>query len=291
MIMHKRGETMSILKIENLKKSYGQNEVLKGINLEIQQGEIFGILGVNGAGKTTLLECVEGIRKRNSGTIHICDLTPEDALKEKKFGVQMQSASLPDVITVKEVIELYASWNDHPKVETLLHMFDLNQRSHQTYQSLSTGWKRKLHLVLALIPDPEIIFLDEPTAGLDVEARAELHQMLKQLQTQGKTIVLSSHDMAEVESLCDRIAMLRSGHIHFLGTVKEFRNTKRQNFKVHIKCVNDTEYQLFEIESITDELPQILDRFHQEKTQIEDMIIDKPTLEDCFLDVAKGANE
>jgi len=278
---------MSVVTIKNFSKSYGDHLVIDDISLSISKGNISGILGVNGAGKTTLLECIEGIRSYQKGEILICDLSQSDALKHAKFGVQMQSASLPEIIKVNEVVKLFCLWNDSNRYQYLMSLFDLESLEYQTYHSLSTGQKRKLHLVLSIVSDPEIIFLDEPTAGLDVEARAELHKMLRSLKSEGKTIILSSHDMAEVESLCDQIIFLKDGKIYFEGTVEEFRNVKINGFQVHIKIVNQPEIEVHSMVSINNELPKLLQSFIDRNLEIEDLQIKKPSLEDRFLNVAK----
>jgi len=278
---------MSVVTIKNFSKSYGDHLVIDDISLSISKGNISGILGVNGAGKTTLLECIEGIRSYQKGEILICDLSQSDALKHAKFGVQMQSASLPEIIKVNEVVKLFCLWNDSNRYQYLMSLFDLESLEYQTYHSLSTGQKRKLHLVLSIVSDPEIIFLDEPTAGLDVEARAELHKMLRSLKSECKTIILSSHDMAEVESLCDQIIFLKDGKIYFEGTVEEFRNVKINGFQVHIKIVNQPEIEVHSMVSINNELPKLLQSFIDRNLEIEDLQIKKPSLEDRFLNVAK----
>lgn len=279
---------MKIVSLSHFTKRYGDHLVINDISLEVLSGEIFGILGINGAGKTTLLESIEGIRKYDAGEIKICGLPHQEALKKAKFGVQLQSSTLPETILVKEAIKLFCLWNNENRINVLSKMFDLSQLLDKTYKSLSTGQKRKLHLALALVNDPEVVFLDEPTAGLDVEARAELHQTLKELKKSGKTIILSSHDMAEVESLCDRIAFLKNGQIYFQGTIKDFRKLKQKGYVVRLKVVGDIGVETYEITSINDELPQIIQNKISLNQEIEDLEIEKPSLEDSFLEVARG---
>ena len=203
---------MNAIEIKDLKKSYGDNAVLKGINLTVQQGEILALLGVNGAGKTTTLECAEGLRPYDGGTITV----------NGKIGIQLQSSALQAYIKPMEAVKLFAKWNKAAPDSEALKSLGIPELSKKKYADLSTGQKRRLHLALALIGDPDIIFLDEPTAGLDVEGRVSLHGQIRALKSQGKTIILASHDMAEVEDLCDRIAVLREGEIVFVGTVEEF---------------------------------------------------------------------
>ena len=172
-----------VITLSNLKKNYGNHEVLKGVDLSIEKGEIFGILGINGAGKTTLLECIEGFRHYHSGNIKIAG----------NIGIQLQSASLPFYMRVDEAIQLFSKWknkNLDPSLFTALNITEINKK---LYYQLSAGQKRKLHLALALIGDPDILILDEPTTELDVEAKQALHQEIKKLSQKGTTILLSSH--------------------------------------------------------------------------------------------------
>lgn len=193
------------IKVCGLKKSYGGHTVLNGLDFQIEKGEIFALLGVNGAGKTTSLECIEGLRKYDGGTIIV----------NGKMGIQLQSSSLPAHIKPMEAVRLFSKWN-RAKIEfTMLNALGMKEIEKKQYIQLSTGQKRRLHLALALIGDPDIIFLDEPTAGLDALGRVSLHELIRKLKSQGKTIVLASHDMAEVENLCDRIVILNNGNIAF----------------------------------------------------------------------------
>ncbi len=203
---------MNAIEIIDLKKSYGDVAVLKGVNLTVQQGEILALLGVNGAGKTTTLECIEGLRPYDGGTIAV----------NGKIGIQLQSSALQAHIKPMEAVKLFAKWNKVAPDEATLKNLGIPELAKKKYGALSTGQKRRLHLALALIGDPDIIFLDEPTAGLDVEGRVALHGQIRALKGQGKTIILASHDMAEVEDLCDRLAFLKDGKIVFVGTVEEF---------------------------------------------------------------------
>lgn len=199
------------IQVCGLQKSYGGHAVLKGLDFQIFQGEIFSLLGVNGAGKTTALECMEGLRSYDGGTIVI----------KGKTGIQMQSASLPAHIKPLEAVTLFSKWKKTKAESSMLAALGIQELEKKQYFQLSTGQKRRLHLALALVGNPDIIFLDEPTAGLDVEGRLALHNQIRNLKAQGKTIVLASHDMAEVEALCDRIAILNGGHISFCGTAAE----------------------------------------------------------------------
>lgn len=262
--------------IHQLKKSYGSHLVLKDLDLYVKKGEIFAFLGVNGAGKTTALECIEGLRTYDSGTIVINGRT----------GIQLQSASLPAYIKPMEAVNLFAKWN-HTKInKKMLAALGVDELIKKRYIDMSTGQKRRLHLALALIGDPDIVFLDEPTAGLDVEGRIALHDQIRDLKAQGKTIVLASHDMAEVESLCNRIAILNHGEIAFLGTVAELTAKIGHHYMIHIKTTSGEESM--ESENISDTMLSLLQDYKQNGIDILDIKVDRGSLEQHFIKIARG---
>lgn len=279
--------------VEQLIKSYGSNTVLKGISFQVNQGEIFAVLGVNGAGKTTLLECMEGLRKYDSGTVQI----------EGNCGVQLQSASLPENIKAKEALELFAKWK-HTKIDkTSLEFTGIKEFLNKQYTQLSTGQKRRLHLAISLLGNPDILFLDEPTAGLDVEGRVHLHKALKELKSQGKTMILSSHDMAEVEELCDRIAILKDGELAFIGSSMELTERIQTNYLIQLYLSSEPDFSslinstiqrkaqgcyTFQTTQLTDALDEIIQLLKSEGLEMKDISVDKQTLEQSFLTIAKG---
>lgn len=262
------------IEIEQLKKSYGTHTVLKGLNFNVLKGEVFALLGVNGAGKTTALECIEGLRKYDSGNIMV----------NGRVGIQLQSASLPDHIKPMEAMWLFAKWNKTKVDCAMLTALGIDGLTKKQYIELSTGQKRRLHLALALVGDPDIIFLDEPTAGLDVEGRISLHDQIRKLKAQGKTILLASHDMAEVESLCDRIAILHDGELAFLGAVAELTEKIGRCYTIHIKTERGEES--FESDNIGDTMLTLLEDFKQKRVAVLDIKIDRGTLEQHFIEIA-----
>ena len=267
------------IEIDSLKKSYGNHTVLKGVTFNVIKGEIFALLGVNGAGKTTALECMESLRKYDSGHIIV----------NGKMGIQLQAASLPAHIKPMEAVQLFAKWNKTPIDHTMLAALGINELTKKQYTDMSMGQKRRLHLALALISDPDIVFLDEPTAGLDVEGRISLHNQIRELKAQGKTIILASHDMAEVESLCDRIAILNDGNIVFLGTVAELTAKIGKRYTLHIKTEQGDES--FESDNIGDTMLTLLEGFKQRDIDILDIKIDRGTLEQHFIEIARRNGE
>lgn len=264
------------IRINRLRKSYGDRPVLRGIDFCVQQGEIFALLGVNGAGKTTTLECIEGLRKYDSGSIEI----------NGKIGIQLQSASLPDYIRAMEAVRLFAKWNRVELDRPMLDILGMNELAKKPYCQLSTGQKRRLHLALALTRNPDILFLDEPTAGLDVEGRISLHEQIRQLKSKGKTIILASHDMAEVENLCDRIAILRGGRIAFIGTVEELNDKIGRHYNITIRTDSSTD--TYESDNIGETLLSLLVRYKEKEVDILDIQVDRGSLEQHFMKVTKG---
>lgn len=276
------------IKVENLIKSYGQNTVIKGISFEVNKGEAFALLGTNGAGKTTTLECIEGLRKYDKGEISL----------EGCFGVQLQSSSLPANIKVIEAFTLFCKWNKSKADLSIFESLGLSEIKNKQYCQMSAGQKRRLHLALALIGIPDIIFLDEPTAGLDVEGRAALHEQIRKLRRNGKTIILASHDMAEVESLCDRIAILKDGKIAFIGTITELTSKIGEQCRIHIKterplqnAANEQGYSVFTSANIGDTLLKLLENCKQTQNTVLDVIVERATLEQRFMDIAREGKE
>jgi ABC-2 type transport system ATP-binding protein len=265
----------SAIQVRGLKKSYDSNMVLNGLDFQIEKGEIFALLGVNGAGKTTALECIEGLRKYDSGTIVV----------NGKMGIQLQSSSLPVHIKPMEAVKLFAKWNRTKIDDTMLNTLGMKEIEKKQYMQLSTGQKRRLHLALALIGNPDIIFLDEPTAGLDVEGRVSLHEQIRKLKLQGKTIVLTSHDMAEVETLCDRIAILNSGNIAFCGTASELTDKVGRKYFIHIKTEQGD--NTFETDNIENTLISLLSDLKQKGIRVLDIKVDRGTLEQHFIEIAR----
>jgi ABC-2 type transport system ATP-binding protein len=291
------------ISVNNLVKKYNNHTALKGINFTVNKGEIFALLGGNGAGKTTTLECIEGFRKFDSGQIEVLGFSPNDPKIRTISGVQLQSTSLPENITSIEALKLFSKWNNVPVNLELFNTFGLKDLQSKQYKTMSTGQKRRLHLALALINDPKVIFLDEPTAGLDVEGRISLHEEIRKLKEQGKTIIIASHDMAEVEALCDRVAIIKDGNIAFIGTPNELASSYNSNNKIHIKsiievnkkdfssceynCI-DKGYAIYSTKNIGDGLLEILEYMKKNKNTAIDIKIERPSLEESFIEIAKG---
>ncbi|MEL5898165.1 ABC transporter ATP-binding protein [Clostridium sporogenes] len=215
---------MEVIKVHNLYKSYGNVQVVKGVSLTVKKGEVFGLLGANGAGKSTTIECILGTKNFNNGHISILGMNPQKERKQlfQKVGVQFQESNYQDKITVKELCEITEVLYKNPlDFNKLLEQFHLQDKVKNLVSELSGGEKQRLFIILALIPNPEVVFLDELTTGLDVKARRNVWKCLLNLKKQGLTIFLTSHFMDEVEVLCDKICILKNGVIDFYGTVEE----------------------------------------------------------------------
>lgn len=281
-----------ILEVNDLHKAYGDHEVIKGITFAVMPGEVFALLGTNGAGKTTTLECIENLRAFQKGTIRVNGV----------MGVQLQSSSLPPDMKVIEAMKLFSKWRKCEVNENLLHQLGLSSLLQQEYKSLSTGQKRRLHLAMAMISNPDIIFLDEPTAGLDVEGRVALHEEIRHLKQQGKTMIMASHDMAEVEELCDRIAILKDGKLAFCGNVGELKNQIKDCYRVHLRLSErvmftdmkkgvflqeDKGYAIFECACLEDFLEEVITVCHKKQIHLQDIQVEQASLEQRFMQIAR----
>lgn len=212
------------IEVKKLCKSYSEVKAAQDIDISICRGEVFGLLGANGAGKSTTIECILGTKKQDSGTVSILGMNPQRDRKRlfEKIGVQFQEANYQDKIRVAELCEVTASlYRNIPDYAGLLKQFGLSDKLKSPVSELSGGQKQRLFIVLSLIPDPEVVFLDELTTGLDARARRDVWKILLDLKQKGLTILLSSHFMDEVEALCDRIMILKNGKAIFHGTVQD----------------------------------------------------------------------
>ena len=212
---------MTVVQVDGLRKTYGDLVAVDGVSFEVEQGEVFGMVGPNGAGKTTTIECVEGLRKPDGGSITVLGMGPrQDGYRlRQRIGMQLQEAGLPDRLKVWEAMDLFASFYEKPVPwESLLERFGLAEKRKSYVGSLSGGQKQRLFIALALLNDPEVVFLDELTTGLDPQARRAMWDMIREIRGQGKTVFLTTHYMEEAEELCDRVAIMDHGRIVALDT-------------------------------------------------------------------------
>ena len=243
-----------IIQVMNLVKKYGDFTAVKGIEFQVHKGEVFGLLGPNGAGKTTALEMLVGLRKPDQGTAIIggFDITREIKKVKEVIGVQLQSTSIFDLLTVEEILHLYASF--YPKqvsISSLIEEMQLADKRKSRIKSLSGGQKQRLAIALALVHDPWIIFLDEPTTGLDPQARRMLWDIILLLKKKGKTIVLTTHYMDEAHVLCDRIAIMNQGELIALDTPSRLVKNLQSDSAVEFRFENESnEVELHEVEGV-----------------------------------------
>ncbi len=212
------------IQVENLGKSYGSVRAVEQLGFTVRRGEVFGLLGANGAGKSTAIECILGTKSYDSGRVSVLGMDPLKDRKRlfEKVGVQFQEAKYQDKIKVTELCRMtWALYRNPSDYHGLLQRFGLSDKAGRMVSELSGGERQRLFIVLALIPDPEVVFLDELTTGLDARARRDVWQCLSQLKAEGLTILLTSHFMDEVEVLCDHVMIMKKGKAVFYGTVRE----------------------------------------------------------------------
>jgi ABC-2 type transport system ATP-binding protein len=230
-----------IIEVENLKKNYDAVEALRGVSFCVEEGEVFGLLGPNGAGKTTTIEILEGLRRPDGGMVSVCGMEPissGNAYKQLIGGV-LQSTSLPDKMRVSEAVQLFAGFYAKPRpTGDLLKRFGLEEKKGAFYSQLSGGQKQRLALAMALVNEPRVLFLDEPTAGLDPQVRREIYGIIEQLKSEKKTILLTTHYIEEAERLCDRVAIVDGGKLIKSGTPRELKQASAGTTRIEVRLAN-----------------------------------------------------
>ncbi len=294
-----------IITVQNFSKSYGDFVAVEDISFSVQRGEIFGLLGPNGAGKTSTLETLEGLRESNGGSLSVADIDPsrEPGKLRNVIGVQLQSSGLPETITPDEAMKLFCAYHNVGPRFDLLERLGLQDKRNTQFVELSTGQQRRLALALAVAHDPPVLFLDEPTAGLDVPSRVELHGMMRELQTAGTTTILATHDMAEAEELSDRVAILLNGKIVSIGTPLEITSKGAGLTKVSVRVVNSTlddpnlrfpavnqqtfkeEYHIYFTTDVGPTVSAIIKHIETHEDKLIDLRVQRPSLEDRFLEL------
>lgn len=227
------------ISVQGLKKSYGAVHAVKGVDFEIQPGEVFGLLGPNGAGKTTTVEILEGLRPRTEGQVLVLGYDPDRQRQQLKdrIGVCLQATNLPEKIRVREAMQVFASfYSRNVDLNKLLERLQLQEKREAFYGTLSGGQKQRLALALALINDPQLIFLDEPTTGLDPQVRVEIHSLLEELKRERRTILMTTHYIEEAERLCDRVAIVDEGRIIAMDTPAHLQQQSRNASSIVVTC-------------------------------------------------------
>src|ERR1700723_3619779 len=226
------------IEVNNLTKRYGNVEALRGVSFAVNEGEVFGLLGPNGAGKTSTVEILEGLRTPDSGSVSVCGLNPQTSGTEYKYvmGAALQSTALPDKMRVAEALDLFGSFYPQRRgTQELLTRFGLEEKRDAFYSQLSGGQKQRLALAMALVNNPRVVFLDEPTAGLDPQVRREIYDIIEELRKDKKTILLTTHYIEEAEKLCDRVAIVDKGKIIAEGTPRELKQRSGNTTRIEVR--------------------------------------------------------
>lgn len=296
------------ISVQDFRKRYGDHVAIDGISFTARRGEIFGLLGPNGAGKTTTLECLEGLRQPDGGTLEILGVDPSRQPRKlhNLIGVQLQSGGLPEDMPVREAMRFFAAYHGVPPRYDLLERLGLGQKRNAPYRQLSTGLQRRLALALAIAHKPPVVILDEPTAGLDVGSRTELHALMNELRGEGTAIILATHDMAEAEKMADRVAILLHGKIVATGTPRDLTATGASFTKVSVRtegsCLIQSdvllpavhqrqvmdEYAIFYSTDPSPTVSAILDYLRVQGDKLIDLRVERPTLEERFLEITVG---
>lgn len=300
-----------VVEVIDFRKSYGDFVAVDGISFEVNQGEIFGLLGPNGAGKTSTLESLEGLRSPDSGSLRVAGIDPtrEPRKLRNVIGVQLQASGLPESITVNEAMKFFCAYHGVDARYDLLDRLGLAEKRKAQYHQLSTGQQRRLSLALALAHNPPVLFLDEPTAGLDVATRVELHDIMREQQEAGTTIILATHDMAEVEEMADRIAILLKGQIATSGTPIEITAEGAGLTKVSVRTQKSSlsepgvsfpavsqqaakdEYSIYFSTDIGPTLAAIISHIENRQDALIDLRVERPSLEDRFLEITSSGGD
>jgi ABC-2 type transport system ATP-binding protein len=278
---------VSAVSVRGLRKSYGAQEALRGIDFTIEAGEVFGLLGPNGAGKTTTIEILEGYRRADAGTVEVLGGDPQRSgtAWRQRIGVMLQSSSLYPALTVRESLDVFAGYYAKPRdAEEVVALVGLADKANARVRTLSGGQKRRLDLGLALIGDPELIFLDEPTTGFDPGARRTAWETIRDLRALGKTILLTTHYLDEAEQLADRVAVLRDGVIVREGSPAELTGGV---VETEIRYTRDGEEIVERTSDPTTRLHELTAGALARGELLDGLEVRRPTLEDVYLELTE----
>jgi ABC-2 type transport system ATP-binding protein len=278
---------VSAVRVAGLRKSYNGHEALRGIDFEIGAGEVFGLLGPNGAGKTTTVEILEGYRKRDTGEVAVLGEDPQRAGRawRERVGVVLQSSSLYPNLTARESMALFAGYYEHPRaVDEVTEIVGLAEKADALVRTLSGGQKRRLDLGLALVGDPELLFLDEPTTGFDPGARRTAWETIRNLRSLGTTILLTTHYLDEAEQLADRVAVLRDGQIVVEGSPAELTGGSSET---EIRFRRDGHDVVERTADPTSRLNELTGEALARGETLEGLEVRRPTLEEIYLELTE----
>src|SRR6266478_2708641 len=296
----------AVIEVENLTKRYGDVEALRGVSFSVSEGEVFGLLGPNGAGKTSTVEILEGLRTPDSGRVSVCGLDPQRSGAEFKheIGAALQSTALPDKMRVHEALDLFGSFYPRRRgTAELLKRFGLEEKRNAFYSQLSGGQKQRLALAMALVNDPRVVFLDEPTAGLDPQVRREIYDIIEELKKEKKTILLTTHYIEEAERLCDHVAIVDHGKVIALGTPRELKAHSGGTTRIEVRLSNpESNGTMKNLEGATDArevdgayvihsnrppqtIVSLVKHLEAQGNELVSLEIASPSLEDVFIEM------
>ena len=300
---------MAKVSVQDLRKRYGGIEAAKGVSFEIQDGEIFGLLGPNGAGKTTTVECTIGLREPDEGSIEICGIDARRRPREarQKVGAALQSTALQDQITPREALALFGSfYKEKSEPDVLLERFALTDKADAPFDSLSGGQRQRVALALAFVNKPELVFLDEPTAGLDPQSRRELHAEIARMKRDGHTVLLTTHYIDEAQELCDRIAVISHGRIVASGAPRDLIGQSNRPPIVSVIASRPIDADVwtglagveslqqqgttaqFTASNVNATVAEFLTRLEARAISVSELHVQKATLEDVFLELTQS---
>jgi len=279
-----------VISIKGLRKSYGETEAVRGIDLEVERGEIFAFLGPNGAGKTTTVEILEGYRKRSGGEVSVLGEDPERAGREwrERIGIVLQSGRLDPYLTVRESLDLYAGYFRAPRpTEEVIALVGLEGKADERASRLSGGQQRRLDVGMALVGDPELLFLDEPTTGFDPSARRQAWDVIAGLRDLGKTVFLTTHYMDEAQRLADRVTIIAAGEIVARGTPEDLG--ERESGETTIRYRSNGREVVLRTKTPVRALHELTEKALAQGEELEGLEVTRPSLEDVYLQLTAAA--
>jgi len=297
----------TVIHVAGLHKAYGDFEAVRGIDFDVEEGEVFGLLGPNGAGKTTTVEILEGLRPRSQGDVKVLGFDPEVSKRDLKnqIGVCLQATNLPDKLKVHEALDWFAAfYSQQADRNKLLQRLQLWEKRNEFYSKLSGGQKQRVALALALVNDPHLVFLDEPTTGLDPQVRLEIHTLIEELKASKRTVLLTTHYIEEAERLCDRVAIIDQGKIVALGSPRELQERIFGQSRIEVVTAQPMPPDVPTFEAVAKHalsddfktlvvhstrpartLPDLIKWIDQKGFELEDIHLKRPTLEDVFIEL------
>ncbi len=295
-----------IIQVVNLTKHYGPVQALRGVSFEVEEGEVFGLLGPNGAGKTSTVEILEGLRPADGGIVSVCGLDPQSSGSDFKqeIGAVLQATALPDKLRVGEAVSMFASFYKRRRdPAALLKRFGLEEKRNAFYSQLSGGQKQRLALAMSLVNEPRVLFLDEPTAGLDPQVRREIYTIIEELKKERKTILLTTHYIEEAEKLCDRVAIVDQGRVVTQGTPRELKQRSAGTTRIELRLARpESDAALKQLEGVADcrtsdgvyivhstrvpaTIVSLVKYLEAQGNELSSLDIAAPSLEDVFLEL------